>query len=62
MNRNDNPLMGINAAIVQLSPPPTGADAEAFMAFVTTYRDRTTNAVQFVENRFVHQIHAAPAR
>jgi len=62
MNRNDNPLMGISAVIVQVSPPPAGADAEAFMAFVTTYRDRTSNAVLFVENRFVHQIHTAPAR
>jgi hypothetical protein len=55
-----NPLMQIRAVLVPLSPAPAGADAEAFMAFVTTYRDRATNAVLTVENRFVHQIHAAP--
>ncbi len=62
LNRNDNPLMQISAALVTLSPPPAGADAETFMAFVTTYRDKTSNAVVTVENRFVRQIHAAPQR
>lgn len=59
LNQQANPQMQIHAVEVGLTPPPAGADAENFMAFVTTYRDVQTGAVRFVENRFVRQIHAA---
>jgi hypothetical protein len=61
LNQQSNSQMLIHAVEVGLTPPPAGADAENFMAFVTTYRDTQTGAVRFVENRFVRQVHAAAA-
>lgn len=60
LNRQDNPQMQIRAVVLALSPAPAGADAETFMSFVTTYRDRNGSAVLAVENRFVRQIHSLP--
>lgn len=55
LNR-DTPLQ-IRAMQLPLMPAPPGAQAESFMSFVTTYRDKTSNAVLTVENRFVRQIY-----